>query len=89
MVVFSPTIENRRNDDKDYCHYVRYRTYQDMTDGVWVPHFKPDNKLVAFHHVKPDDGYDIMWDKWYSGPEPKEGDACKWCGRKIRIFENE
>lgn len=30
------------------CYYIRKETYQDMAYGVWVPHFKPEKKLIAY-----------------------------------------
>ena len=69
------------------CYYIRKETYQDMSYGVWVPHFKPEKKLIAYHNFSKDNMKpDIMYDKEFSEKEPSDGDICPKCNRVIRII---
>ena len=84
MVRFINNREVQENNDKDLCIYSRYRNYQDMDYGVWVPHFKADNQLISYHNRK----IGIMWDiADRDSIEPKTGDKCPLCGREIIIYE--
>lgn len=83
MVKFINNREVQENSDKDLCIYSRYRSYQDMEHGVWVPHFKPDNWLISYHNGK----MGVMWDSSDNNIEPKTGDICPLCGREIIIYE--
>lgn len=84
MVKFINNREVQENNDPDLCIYSRYRSYQDMEHGVWVPHFRPDNWLVSYHNGK----MGVMWDKAdRNGAEPRTGDICPICSRVIIIYE--
>jgi len=77
------------DNDGECCLYIRQRTHQDMANGVWVPHFRAENKIVAYHnfskdHMRPDVMYNAEFDK----VEPQNGDICPKCNRKIMIVEN-
>lgn len=84
MVKFINNKEVQENNDAELCIYSRYRSYQDMPHGVWVPHFRPDNWLVSYHNGK----MGVMWDAAdRNGAEPRTGDICPICGRVIIIYE--
>lgn len=70
------------------CYYIKQNTYQDMNYGVWAPHFRTNNRIVAYHnfsknHMIPDTMYPTADGK----KEPQNGDVCPICGRMVQIIE--
>lgn len=74
------------------CYHIIQGTKQSMDYGVWVPHFRAEHRIIAYHDFSqkktlPDVMYNREFDK--DRPEPKNGDICPKCGRKIMIIEVE